>query len=66
MIINLNIKRIVFSSNDNNIISADPKTLVPIHVSAGAKYLKNINSEEEIKKIKNDKKSKSKSKSKSI
>jgi deoxycytidylate deaminase len=53
LIINLNIKRIVFSSNNNNIISADPRTLIPIHVSAGAKYLKNINKENEIQNSKN-------------
>jgi len=55
LIINLNIKRIVFSSNNNNIISADPRTLVPIHVSAGTKYLKNINKENEMQNSKNNK-----------
>ncbi len=40
MIIQLNIKRIVFSSKDNTFISSDPSKLNINHVSAGNKFLK--------------------------
>jgi deoxycytidylate deaminase len=39
-IIDLNIKRIVFSSKDNTFISASPKNLEIHHISAGNKFLK--------------------------
>ena len=39
-IIDLNIKRIVFSSKDNTFISATPQSLEIEHISAGTKYLK--------------------------
>lgn len=39
-IIDLNIKRIVFSSKDNTFISTSPNTLEIQHISAGNKYLK--------------------------
>jgi len=38
-IIQLNIKRIVFSSKDNTFISASPESLQINHISAGDKYL---------------------------
>ena len=38
-IIDLNVKRIVFSSKDNTFISADPKELNIVHESAGNKFL---------------------------
>lgn len=38
-IIELNIKRIVFSSKDNTFISANPNILEIQHISAGGKFL---------------------------
>ena len=38
-IIDLNVKRIVFSSKDNTFISTDPKELNIVHESAGNKFL---------------------------
>ena len=51
MIINLNIKRIVFSSKDNQFISAEPRNLQINHISAGNKFLnkKNENKKNENK-----------------
>ena len=42
-IIELNIKRIVFSSKDNTFISANPKNLNILHESAGNKFLNKRN-----------------------
>ena len=39
-IINLDIKRIVFSYKDNTFISSDPKELNINHISAGNNFLK--------------------------
>ena len=39
-IIELNIKRIVFSAKDNSFISADPKMLNIHHITAGNKFIK--------------------------
>ena len=43
LIINLNIKRIVFSSKNNTFISAIPSELTIKHISAGNKFIKNNN-----------------------
>jgi hypothetical protein len=42
LILTLKIKRIVFSSNNNNIISIDPRLLQINHVSSGAKFFSNF------------------------
>jgi deoxycytidylate deaminase len=39
MLIELNIKRIVFSSKNDTFISSDPKLLSPMHISAGNKFI---------------------------
>lgn len=41
LILTLKIKRIVFSSTNNNIISIDPRLLQINHVSSGAKFFTN-------------------------
>jgi len=53
MIIDLNIKRIVFSSKDNTFVSENPKNITLNHESAGNKFInkeknKNINNKENI------------------
>ena len=52
-IIDLNIKRIVFSSKDNTFVSENPKNITLNHESAGNKFInkeknKNINNKENI------------------
>lgn len=59
-IIDLNIKRIVFSSKDNTFISENPKNIILNHESAGNKFInkeknKNINNKENITPKKNKK-----------
>lgn len=54
IIIDLNIKRIVFSSKDNTFISESPKNIKLIHESAGNKFIKkekekNNNNKENLK-----------------
>ena len=39
--LDLNIKRIVFSSKNNNFISATPNEIKINHISAGNKFIKN-------------------------
>ena len=41
-LLELNIKRIVFSHKDNTFISCNPKDLTLNHVSSGANYLKKL------------------------
>ena len=47
IMIELNIKRIVFSSSNNNIISSDPKSLKINHVSSGEKMIQRYNKNKE-------------------
>ena len=43
-LLDLNIKRIVFSHKDNTFMSCNPKDLTINHVSSGANYLKKLSS----------------------
>jgi len=43
-LLELNIKRIVFSHKDNTFMSCNPKDLTINHVSSGANYLKKLSS----------------------
>jgi deoxycytidylate deaminase len=56
IMIELNIKRIVFSSSNNNIISSDPKSLKINHVSSGEKMIQRYNKNKEDNKNKKIKK----------
>ena len=58
-ILELNIKRIVFSYKDNTFISCDPKELTINHISAGNNFIKRLETNNKNKKKKN-KKSKTK------
>mgnify|MGYP001197491007 CR=1 FL=1 len=60
VILTLKIKRIVFSSKDNNIISINPVDLEITHKSAGTKFLEKKISIEEEKRSFQEKKSKKK------
>ena len=42
-LVDLNIKRIVFSHKDNTFMSCNPKDLTINHISSGANYLKKLN-----------------------
>jgi len=42
-LLDLNIKRIVFSHKDNTFMSCNPKDLTINHISSGANYLKKLN-----------------------
>ena len=42
-LLDLNIKRIVFSYKDNTFMSCNPKDLTINHISSGANYLKKLN-----------------------
>lgn len=44
-IISLKIKKIVYSSRDNNIVSINPENLTINHISSGTKFLKNKENE---------------------
>ena len=55
-ILELNIKRIVFSYKDNTFISCDPKELTINHISAGNNFIKRL--ETNTKNTKNTKKNK--------
>jgi len=55
MIIELNIKRIVFSHKDNTFISSNPKELNITHVTAGNNFLEKRLHKNDNKKIKNKK-----------
>lgn len=43
-LLDLNIKRIVFSHKDNTFMSCNPKDLTINHISSGANYIKKLNS----------------------
>ena len=43
-LLDLNIKRIVFSHKDNTFMSCNPKDLTINHISSGANYLKKLSS----------------------
>lgn len=58
VILTLKIKRIIFSSKDNNIISINPIDLEICHKSAGAKFLEKKNNCEDEKKNKSKNKKK--------
>ena len=42
-LLDLNIKRIVFSHKDNTFMSCNPKDLTINHISSGANYIKKLN-----------------------
>ena len=42
-LVDLNIKRIVFSHKDNTFMSCNPKDLTINHISSGANYLEKLN-----------------------
>jgi len=50
-LIELNIKRIIFSYKDNSFMSCNPHNLTIYHLSTGAIYLKKV----ELKKVENNK-----------
>jgi deoxycytidylate deaminase len=60
IMIELNIKRIVFSSSNNNIISSDPKNLKINHVSSGEKMIQRYNNNNNNNNTNNKKNKKSK------
>ena len=54
-LIELNIKRIIFSYKDNSFMSCNPNNLTIYHISTGANYLKKIQNEKPKIKNKNEK-----------
>ena len=52
-LLDLNIKRIVFSHKDNTFMSCNPKDLTINHISSGANYIKKLNNINNINNINN-------------
>ena len=52
-LLDLNIKRIVFSHKDNTFMSCNPKDLTINHISSGANYIKKLNNTNNINNINN-------------
>jgi deoxycytidylate deaminase len=57
MLIELNIKRIVFSSKNDTFVSSNPKLLSPMHVSAGNKFINKKSNNDDSKSNNDDLKS---------
>ena len=66
MLIELNIKRIVFSSKNDTFISSDPKLLSPMHISAGNKFINKKFSINSYSKFSNESSDKSESSDNSV